>query len=128
MGDNKKSARGKVVGVALRIPITFNDCLIKRISIEIDHINFGLSEKTGRLKRKRRTDFSVSEIEQFINLLDQEQLAAKGYRGTKSYFVLKVDCPVKRLHYGKVFIMIVEHDYKDFEMLSIITLYPGWKS
>jgi hypothetical protein len=128
VGDNKKDARGKLVLITLKIPISFNDGLIKRALIELDHINFGLNEKTGNLKKERRTNFSVSEVEQFIHLLDQEQVAATRYKGTKSYFVLKVDCPVKGLHYGRMFVMVIEHDYKNFELLNIITLYPGWKS
>lgn len=119
--------RGRIENITLTRPISFNDHLILKAVIEIDHINFGLDEKTIELKEKKRSRFSVSDIEKFILQLDGEAIAATRYQGSQSIFVIRIDCPVKGEFFGKTFIMIFKHDHYKTDELYTITLYPGWK-
>lgn len=117
--------RGRVEKIRLSRPITFNDYIINEAVIEIDHINYGL-DKHGKLKLKARSDFTVKEITKFIMMLDGEDITADEYRGPKSRFVIKITCPIKRLHFGKIFIMVFEHDHFKQDELYTVTIYPGW--
>lgn len=121
------SKRGRIENIKLSRPISFNDKLIFRAVIEIDHINFGLNEKTNDLKKKRRSRFSVNDIEKFILQLDGEAIAATRYQGSQSIFVIRMDCPVKGEFFGKTFIMIFKHDHYKTDEIYTITLYPGWE-
>jgi hypothetical protein len=64
--------RGMVVVFTLKKAIVFNDNVITKARIEIDHINYGLNRKTGALNKKARTNFTVADIEKFLALLDME--------------------------------------------------------
>lgn len=117
--------RGRIERIRLIKSITFNDYIIKEVVIEIDHINYGLDD-SGKLKVKARSNFTVKEIAKFIMMLDGEDITADRYRGSKSRFVIKVTCPIKRHHFGKIFIMIFEHDHFKQDELYTVTIYPGW--
>lgn len=123
----KPANRGKIEEIKLSRPIVFNGNEVKKAKIEIDHINFGLDLKTGKLNEKRRLNFTVKDVEKFILMLDDEDIAAKSYSKSVSRFVVEIDCPVKRHHYGKVFVMIFEHDYHKEEEIYTVTLIPGWE-
>ncbi len=118
--------RGKIESITLKKAITFNSSRISRVVIEIDHINYGLNKKTKSLNVKRRTNFSVSDIERFLMLLDGEEIAARTYVGRVSQFEVRVDCPIKGRFFGKEFIMIFDTDYDKPDQIHTITLYPGW--
>lgn len=75
-GTNHKQNRGRVVQVSLKKSIRLNSNEISEAIVEIDHINFGLNKKTGGLNKKPRTNFSVSDIEKFLMVLDGEHLMA----------------------------------------------------
>jgi len=122
----EKTNRGRIEEIELKKPITFNSNRITRAVIEIDHINYGLNKKTKSLNKKPRTNFSVSDIEKFLMLLDNEQIAATDYKGKVSKFNIKIDCPVKGRFFEKVFIMIFDTDYDKSEEIHTITLFPGW--
>ncbi len=118
------SNRGKVEEIRLQKSITFNGNIITKAIIEIDHVNFGL-DKNG-LKKNKRTNFSVKDIEKFIMLLDGENIIASKYKGKVSQFDIRITCPVKGKFYGKEFLMFFDTDYNTPEKRYTITLYPGW--
>lgn len=121
-----KVDRGQVKEITLKRQITFNGCAIKKAVIEIVHINYGLNSKTKSLNEKKRTNFTVNDIEKFLMMLDKEYLAAKGFRGRISRFEVKIDCPVAGRFKDRVFIMIFETDYDKSEEIYTVTLFPGW--
>ncbi len=126
MGKLTVENRGRVESITLKKAITFNSSRITRAVIEIDHINYGLNKKTQALNAKRRTNFSVSDIERFLMLLDGEEIAARNYKGRISQFEVRIDCPVKGRFFGKEFIVIFDTDYDKPDQIHTITLYPGW--
>lgn len=117
--------RGRVEEIKLKKTIKLNSYQISKALIEIDHINFGL-DKLGRLKKMRRTSFTVKDIEKFILMLDQEEIMARKYKGTKSQFEIRIDCPIKGEFFHKEFIMIFDLDHNKPDMIHTITIYPGW--
>lgn len=58
-----KVDRGQIKKVTLKKQITFNGNTIRKAVIEIDHINYGLNPKTKSLNQRKRTDFTVNDIE-----------------------------------------------------------------
>lgn len=118
--------RGQIKEITLKRQITFNGNIIKKAVIEIDHINFGLNSKTKSLNKKKRTTFTVKDIEKFLIMLDGEYVAAKKFRGRISRFEVKIDCPVVGRFKDKLFIMIFETDYDKSEEIYTVTLFPGW--
>lgn len=123
---SSKTSRGKVVEITLKRPIVFNDNVITKARIEIDHINYGLNKNTGSLNKKQRTDFTVADIEKFIYLLDGEYLYTDDYIGRRSRFRHKIDCPIRGRFNQKLFFMIFETDYDKNDELNTITIFPGW--
>lgn len=118
--------RGRVEEIVLKKAIVFNDNVITKARIEIDHINYGLNPKTGSLNKRPRTNFTVEDIEKFLSLLDQEYLYTDDHKGRKSRFRHKIDCPIPGRFYHKLFLMIFETDYDKSDELHTITLIPGW--
>lgn len=104
----------------------FNDCVVTKARIEIDHINYGLNPKTGSLNKTARTNFSVGDIEKFLGLLDGEYLYTDDYKGRRSRFRHKIDSPVPGRFYQKLFLMIFETDYDKTDEINTITIIPGW--
>lgn len=103
----------------------FNGNTITKAVIEVDHVNFGL-DKTGNLNKRKRTSFSVSDIEKFVLMLDGENILSLKYKGTISQFDIRINCPVKGKFYGKEFLMFFDTDYSSPDKIHTITLYPGW--
>jgi hypothetical protein len=118
--------RGQIKEVTLKKPITLNGNVIKKAIIEIDHINHGLNPKTKSLNQKKRSNFTVNDVEKFILMLDGEYLLARNHRGRISRFEIRIDCPVPGRFKDKTFIMIFETNYDRAEEIYTITLYPGW--
>ena len=127
MGSDKKQQRGRVETITLKKTIVFNSNKITTAVIEIDHINFGLNKKTHGLNNKRRSDFSLNDIEKFLALLDGKYLYTSDHIGRVSKFDIRIDCPVKGRFYGKEFIMVFNTDYDKPDQIHTITIYPGWK-
>lgn len=121
------SNRGRVETVTLKSPFVLNGNTITRARIEIDHINYGLDKKTGELNGKRRSSFTVSDIEKFLAMLDGEYLMAREHRKRISRFEVRIDCPVPGKFRKKEFILIFETDYDKPSEINTITLYPGWR-
>lgn len=119
------SNRGRIEEIKLKRSIVFNGNTIIKALIEVDHINFGL-DKFGNLSKRRRTDFSISDIERFIMLLDGENIVCSKYKGKISQFDIRIDCPVKGRFYGKEFLMFFDTNYSSPDKIHTITLYPGW--
>lgn len=117
--------RGRVEEIKLKKSIVFNGNKITRAVIEIDHINFGL-DGAGKLKKTKRTNFSVSDIEKFILLLHGENIVSSKYKGKVSQFDIRINCPVKGKFYAKVFLMFFDTDFSNPDKIHTITLYPGW--
>lgn len=125
-GGKYEGNRGRVVEISLKKPIVFNDTIITKARIEIDHINFGLDKKTNVLNNKKRSNFSVSDVEKFLSLLDGEYLFTDDHKGRRSRFRHKIDCPVPGRFYQKLFLMIFETDYDMPNHINTITIIPGW--
>jgi hypothetical protein len=66
----KSSDRGIINTVKLKSAIVLNGHKITKAIIELDHINYGLNSKTKKLNTAKRSNFSNSDIEKFIMLLD----------------------------------------------------------
>lgn len=118
--------RGKIVTTQLKKGIVFNSNTIMKCVIEIDHINYGINKETKELNKKKRTDFSVKDVEKFIMLLDGEILMPEKYKGRISQFSIRVDCPIKGKFLGKEFVMIFDTNYDKQDEIHTITLFPGW--
>lgn len=118
--------RGRVETIKLKKPIVFNSDVVTTAVIEIDHINFGLNKKTGMLNTKARTRFTIGDVENFLMLLDGEQIIADSHKGRSSRFVFRIDCPIKDKFYGKEFIMIFDTHYDKSEEIYTVTIFPGW--
>ncbi len=125
-GGRPQKDRGRVERIKLKKPILFNSKEITEAVIEIDHINYGLNRNTQSLNKRKRTNFSVHDVEKFLMLLDGESVYARNYRGRISRFEIRIDCPVRGRFFGKEFIMIFDTDYDKPEEIYTITLYPGW--
>lgn len=123
--DEKDFERGKVELIDLRKPFSFNGNQITKAIIEIDHVNYGLNKKTRKLNVKRRTNFSVSDVEKFLMQLDGEYIMARNHKGRVSQFEIRIDCPVKGRFFLKEFIMILDTHYDKPNEMHTITLYPG---
>ena len=117
--------RGNVKTITLKKSITFNGNVIKKAVIEIDHINHGLDSQ-GKLKKKKRTSFTINHIEKFLMMLDTEYVIAKSHRGRISRFEFKIDCPIPGQFKDRLFIMIFEMHYDKADEIHTITLFPGW--
>lgn len=122
--NTPKSNRGKVKNITLKKPITFNKEVIKTAKIEIDHINHGLDAK-GNLKKKRRSNFTVSNVEKFIARLDGELEIPINYSKHGPTFLVRIDCPVAGSFFRREFIMIFTKDKKKVDEIYIVTLYLG---
>ena len=123
---NSDYDRGRIETIRLKKTLVFNSNLIKEAVVEIDHINHGLSKKTRGLNVKKRSSFSVSDIEKFLMLLDGEQVIARDHKGRISKFEVRIDCPIRGKFYGKEFILIFDTNYDKPDQIYTITLYPGW--
>ena len=117
--------RGRIEEIKLKKSIKINSYNISKARIEIDHINHGL-DKSGRVKKSKRTNFTVKDIEKFIMMLDQEDLMPRGYKGSKSHFEIRIDCPVRGEFHQRQFIMIFDLDHDESDLIHTITIYPGW--
>ena len=119
--------RGKIYTIDIAPSIKINGQTISRAIIELDHINYGLNKRTGKLNKKKRLNFNLKDIKQFIMLLDDEDLPVYKHQGHWRLFVLRIDSPVKNKFKGKEFIMIFKLNTNKKETIYTITLYPGWK-
>jgi hypothetical protein len=111
----------------LKKDISFNGIKINTIWVELEHINRGLIDsEAGKkvLKSKKRTSFSLNDVEKFVMLLDGEIQAPKAYEGRNSRFMLQVQCPLEGKFKDRWFIMIFKTYYDDKNVLHTITLYP----
>ena len=117
--------RGRIEKIKLKKSIKINSYTISKALIEIDHINNGL-DKSGRLKNSKRSNFTIKDIEKFIMMLDQEDLMPRRYKGSKSHFEIRIDCPILGKFYQRQFVMIFDLDHKEPDMIHTITIFPGW--
>ena len=123
---NTEYDRGKIESICLKKTFVFNSNVITEAIIEIDHVNYGLNKATKKLNTKKRSDFSVSDIEKFLLLLDGENLIARNHKGRISQFEVRIDCPVRGRFYGKEFLLIFDTQYDKPHQIHTITIYPGW--
>jgi hypothetical protein len=118
--------RGKTYEVKLKYPVKINGKEITKAIIELDHINFGINKKTKELNKRKRSNFSLKDVEQFLRLLDEEDIPAIKHHGDWSLFQPRIDCPIKNKFEGKEFYMIFKTSSKDSKVIHTITLYPAW--
>ena len=121
-----KRVSGKGLVKTLKKEISFNGFRINTIWVELDHINRGLSQEKRYkvLKKKKRTHFSLNDVEKFVLLLDGEFQVAKRYEGKNSVFMMQVQCPLPGKFKDRWFIMVLKTYYDDRHVLHSITLYP----
>lgn len=124
MSENKN--RGKIYKIKLKIPIVLNGNKVTHAIIELDHINYGLNKKTGELNTKKRLNFSNSDIEKFIKMLDGEDLPPERYEKNYIFYYFFIKCPIKGKFEQKEFVMILKTDNKQTEEMHTITLFPNW--
>ena len=122
----KSFDRGKIYNIKLKSPITFNGHFITHAAIELDHINYGLDKKTGKLNTKKRTNFSNKDIEKFIKMLDGEDMAAEKETKQDLYYYFFVKCPITGKFENKEFVMIFRMVRDLTSEIHTITLYPNW--
>lgn len=115
--------RGRIEEVVLKKPFTLNGNRITRAIIEIDHINFGLNVKTYKLNAKRRSNFSIADVEKFLSLLDGEYIAFSRLKGRKLRFELRMNSPIIGTHYGREYILVFETNYDKQNLIHTITLF-----
>lgn len=124
--DHNVFDRGTITWVNLRKPFTFNGFLITRAIIEIDHINYGLDKKTFKLNRKKRSNFTVADVEKFLSMLDGEYLAYTKIRGRRLRYEMRMDSPIHGKNFGKQYLLIFETNYDSQNVIHTITLFPNW--
>jgi hypothetical protein len=117
--------RGRIEEIKLKKSITINGHLITHAVIEIDHINHGLNEKTGKLNTIKRSSFSIRDIEQFLKMLDGEFLYADHYKGKIAKYSIRIDCPLPGKNHKKTYLMFFNIDFGKPETIFTLTLYPG---
>lgn len=122
----KSNDRGAVNTLKLKSAILFNGNKVTTAIIELDHINYGLNSKTKCLNTKKRSNFSNKDIENFIIMLDGEDLAPERYEKSYLIFMHFIKCPVEGKFKGKEFIMIFKTDYHHSNQIHTVTLYPNW--
>lgn len=110
----------------LKKSIWLNGQIIRRALVDLSHINYGINKQTNVLNDKRRTSFTINDIEKFILMLDGEYIYPKKHRGRISRFEIRIDCPSHGRFRGKEFVMVFETDYDKNEEICMITLFPGW--
>lgn len=118
--------RGRIETITLHRAIVFNGKVIIKAKIEIDHINYGLDENRLGLKKTKRTNFTVSDIEKFLMLLDGENVTARKYKGKISQFDMRISCPVQGKFFGQEFVMVFDTHHDCPDEIHTITLFPGW--
>ena len=125
MMENNNSK--KVLIKKLKKELTFNGIKINTIWVELDHINRGLTKlESGKkvLKNKKRTSFSLNDVEKFVLLLDGEYQVAKSYIGRSAVFMMQVQCPLEGKFKDRWFIMVFKTYYDEKHVLHSITLFP----
>lgn len=123
-----KSKAPKIFEKGLTRPIQFNGKTIKKLRAELDHINYGLkTDNLGgkKLSTKKRTNFSLNDIEKFIRMLDGEYLCPVRYEGKDCVFNAKIECPVLGDFHGRYFLMIFKTFHSNEELIHTITLFPN---
>lgn len=115
--------RGKVVDAELSNPIIFNEEIYSKVRIEIDHINYGLDQKTKELNKVRRSKFSPEDICQIILQLDGMELIAEKESEHFDYFALDLLNPLKGINMGKKYRLIFTIARIKDETIGTVTLY-----
>lgn len=117
------SDRGKIVTIELARSVQLNGKTIRRAVIELDHINYGLNSKTKLLNKKKRSQFSVKDVEKFIMELDGEDIAPTNKNRTVFYFDVRVNCPILRNFYQEEFLMFFDLDSRKSDEIHVITMF-----
>lgn len=118
--------RGSIQELYLKKLFTFNGVPITKAIIEIDHINYGLDRKTFKLNKKKRSNFSIADIEKFLSRLDGEYLAYTKMNGRKLRYEMRIDSPIHGKNFGKTYLLVFETDYNSPNVIHTITLFPNW--
>src|SRR5690606_41659860 len=105
----KKKGKNKVklYEVDLNNSITFNGETISKAIIDLDHINYGVDKKTGKLNRKERLNVTLNDIKNLIRELAGEDIAAEQYDGSWPSCVTRIDSPINGNPEGKESSMVI---------------------
>lgn len=122
----QKFERGRIEKVTLKKPFVFNGVQITEAIIEIDHINFGLDKKTLKLNQKQRCNFTVTDIQEFLFMLNDEYIAYAKIKGKKLRYEVRIDSPIINKFYMKQFVMVFETGFSCQNLIHTITLFPNW--
>ena len=115
--------RGDIVENLIRPPIMFNGCSYSKVKVEIDHINYGLDKETKRLNKKRRSNFTVDDVIEFLHLLQDQFFLPKYSDSEREVYAVEVRCPVKEKSFGKLFRLVFSTSVQYDKTLSTITLF-----
>ena len=121
-----KTDRGRIEEVKLLKPILLNGNPVTELKIELDHINFGISKKTKKLNKSRRTTFTVSDVVRFLRELHDEDIEPEERDGPVLRFAVRVNCPLAGKFFNKEFILIFDTNEQRKNEVHTITIVPGW--
>jgi hypothetical protein len=115
--------RGRIETVELKRPITFNGKLFTSAEIEIDHINYGLDPNTAQLKTRKRSQFTVKDVLEFLRLLDGEALMRTRRERGRDIFVVQLLSPLTGKTLGGTYRMVFSTSQAEKELIGAITLF-----
>jgi hypothetical protein len=98
-------------------PTWINSYLIKKLEVDLKHINFGLDFSKGYAKNNR-SNFTIEEIAQFFESLDQIEMNSE-LEAEWEYFVIDKKFFNKNKKYRIVFCI----DKRQPDVSGIITFY-----
>ncbi len=118
MGD-----RGEIVEISIKTPIIFNGYLYEKAKIEIDHINYGLDKTTKELKKIKRSSFTLDDVMEFLEVLQDQFFLPKYSDGEREIYAIEVRCPIKEKSFGKLFRFVFSTATQYDKVISTITIF-----
>lgn len=98
-------------------PINIGLTVIKKLEIDLCHINYGLNEITKDYNKKARSNFTELEVTYIFNTLDGFFLSPSGIHETYMYFAQEID------YLKKDYLLVFCIDKKSIHTAGVITLY-----
>ena len=117
------TGRGKVVEIELNKTIFFNEEIFYKARIEIEHVNYGLNPDSKKINTVKRSNFSPSDICQFLLELDGMELVPGKVDENFKYFALEILNPLKGTNLGKKYRLIFTISLNEVGIIGAITLY-----
>lgn len=98
-------------------PVNIGLTIIRKLEIDLVHINHGLDSKTKNYRAKARSNFSEIEVANVFNSLDGFFLNPTGKKDDYLYFA----CKVKYLRKYHMLVFCVSK--KSIQVAGVISLY-----